>query len=472
MRNTPYLRRRKIKNTLLSGAGANTTSDRGASQNTSYASNSPYYNNNFLLRYQEYVNLYDTSWEARKIIDIPIDDAMRQPTVREGLSKEDERVIEEEWQRFGVERQLRRCMKQERLLGGSVLLAIMALQKDERLDKPLNDANMEEGDLLALNVIDLAKLSRTRTEFDVFSPDYDKVCNISIEGVSVHPSRMVVFDGNALFGRNSQRLMQRMRYNPLGFGESKLAPLWDCLMRSLGTQQGAYQLVNMASSVIMSVDNLRNIKATDSGAEKKLQEIATQLSIYNAALIDGKDIKIEHKAASFGSVPELLLTYTQFLAAASDIPITRYLGSSPQGLDATGDGDSRNYYDMVDSIINNTRKPAERRILDWIGYSRWGYEEWKRRSANLVLSYEPLWNMDAVQEATRDEIVVRTIVSMFQSQLISAETAINELNKRELFETKMEAEEALMDTALEPSDLFGGSNAYSGNGAGTGSAAS
>ena len=456
-------RRRRVKNTMVSGAGANTTMDFGAAQTTAWASNSPYYNNNFLMRYQEYVNLYDTSWEARKIIDIPVEDAMRQPIVREGLSPDDEKAIADAWEKYGAERQIRRCMKQERLLGGSVLLAVMLLQNGEKLDEPLNEGNIRPGDLLALNVIDLAKLSRSRAQFDPFSPDYDVVSSLSIDGVEVDASRMVVFDGNALFGRNSQRFMQRMRFNPLGFGESKLAPLWDVLLRSLGTQQAAYQLVNRASSLIVSVDNLRSIKAVDSGAEGKLKEIARHLSIYNAALVDGKDVNIDTKSVAFGSVPELVMTFTQFLAAASDIPITRFMGSSAKGLDATGEGDSRNYYDMVDSLRNNVRKPAERKVLDWIGASLWGWNEWKRRSENLTLSFEPLWNLDAVQQATRDEIVVRTIVSMYQAGMISANAAIRELNQRELFETEMEAEEALMQTALPSSEIAGDDYGYAGN---------
>ena len=453
---------KRFRNTLVTGSsGAGTTNDRGATQVTGFTSLSPYYNNNFLARYQTYVNLYETSWEARKIIDIPVDDAMRKPTVREGLSPEDELMISRAWEDFGCERQLRRAMKQERLLGGSVILGVMLLQNGEKLSDPLNSRNLMKDDLLALNVVDLSKLSRSRVTFDPFEADYDKVESLNIDGIEVDASRMVVFDGNALFGRNSQRLMQNFRYNPLGFGESKLAPLYDVLLRSLGTQQAAYQLVNMASAIIMSVDNLRNIKAIDSGAEGKLQEVARQLSIYNAALVDGKDIKIETLSTSFGSVPELLVTYTQFLAAASDIPITRFMGNSASGLSATGEGDARNYYDMVDSIINNVRRPAEQRLLDWIGPSVFGYEEWTRRSADMVLTYEPLWNLDAVQQATRDEIIVRTLVSMYQAQMISAEAAVAELNAREIFDTQLEAEQALMETQLDQSELMGGGDAYS-----------
>ena len=85
--------RTHVQNTIVSGHGANTTVDRGASQTTALTSLSPYYTNDFLLRYRIYANLYETSWEARKIIDIPVDDAMREKTIREGLSPDDEKRI-------------------------------------------------------------------------------------------------------------------------------------------------------------------------------------------------------------------------------------------------------------------------------------------------------------------------------------------------------------------------------------------
>ena len=93
-----------------------------------------------------------------------------------------------------------------------------------------------------------------------------------------------------------------------------------------------------------------------------------------------------------------------------------------------------------------------------------GYEEWKRKSANLVLSYEPLWNLDAVQQATRDEIITRAVVSMYQAGFISAETAVNELNAREIYATKLKAEEALLGSDLDTGDLLEGKDAYSSRG--------
>lgn len=445
--------RRRIANTLVAGAGAGTTVDRGAVQTPSTYSLSPYYQPNYLYRYQQYVNLYETSWEARKIIDIPIDDAMRHDGVRQGLSADDELIIARAWEDYNVKHQLTRALKQERLLGGSVILAVMMCQDGEVVSDRLTDSNIMRGDLLALNVIDVSKLSRYSTAYDPFAADYDKITGLMIAGVEVDCSRMVVFDGSALFGRNTQRLLQTYRYNPLGFGESRLATLYDVLMRAIGTQQGAYQLVNMSSAMMIMVDNLRSLKAVDSDADKYLSKVAAQMSIYNAAILDGKDIRVEQHAANFGAVPELVRTYTEFLAAASDIPLTRFMGASPGGLDSTGAGDSRNYYDMVDAIRRDKRRRAELRILDWIGASVFGYDDWRRRSKDLVLDYPPLWDLDAVQRATRDEIVVRTLLSLYQSGLITPEAAVQELVNRELFDSDVQLDTLLADQSLPPSDL-------------------
>src|SRR5699024_3019395 len=100
-------RARQISNTLTTGYnGAGTTNDFNATQVTGWSSLSPYYSNNFLYKYQIYANLYETSWEARKIIDIPIDDAMRKPTIIEGLPPAVEKRIKNAWEAYSIDRQL------------------------------------------------------------------------------------------------------------------------------------------------------------------------------------------------------------------------------------------------------------------------------------------------------------------------------------------------------------------------------
>ena len=76
--------RTRTNNTLVTGSsGAGTTNDRGATQVTGFTSLPPHYNNNFIARYQTYVNLYEPSGEVRQIIDIPVQAALRKTIIRE-----------------------------------------------------------------------------------------------------------------------------------------------------------------------------------------------------------------------------------------------------------------------------------------------------------------------------------------------------------------------------------------------------
>ena len=114
----------RTKNMILRGVGGETLQDRGAQSTASMHTLNPYYNNNFIARWQEYVRWYMTSWEARKIIDIPVQDALRVPVELNGMSDEDAKVLMDAYKAYDIERQLRRALIQERLLGGSCLLGI------------------------------------------------------------------------------------------------------------------------------------------------------------------------------------------------------------------------------------------------------------------------------------------------------------------------------------------------------------
>ena len=57
------------------------------------------------------------------------------------------------------------------------------------------------------------------------------------------------------------------------------------------------------------------------------------------------------------TLKDLLDAFGKFLSAATDIPATRLLGTSASGLNATGEGDLKNYYDMIRSKQKSKYKP-------------------------------------------------------------------------------------------------------------------
>ena len=442
----------KTTNAMLTGAGAGTKQDRGSLQSGDNATLNPYFNNNFIARWQEYIRWYMTSWEARKLVDIPIQDALREPVEIAGIDEETSLKLMDAYEAFDADRQLRRALIQERLLGGSLILGVFTRPETEEVATRLHPSAIARGDLLALNVVDVSMLQRPVWVQDPFDPDFDRLGEITIQGVKTHTSRLIVFDGQSLLSRNRQILMGMTRVNPVGFGESVLAPLYDLLVRATGTQQGAYHLVNLASCLIIGVKELRVLKTINNKAVEKLEEIQEMLSIYRGAIVDGEDVDFRNYSASFGSVPELVMTFMQLLSAASDIPATRFLGQAPGGLNATGQADLENYYNNIRAWQQQHLKRAQRKLFDWFGAHLWGWKEWKQRSEKLELKYKPLWNISAMEQATVDNTYVQAINALVQAGIIDAPSAMEELKKRDIFKGEVAPGDPL---ALDDSDDLG-----------------
>jgi len=65
---------------------------------------------------------------------------------------------------------------------------------------------------------------------------------------------------------------------------------------------------------------------------------------------------------SFAGLQEIDMGKLAKVAGAADIPLTRLLGKSSDGMNATGEGDLKNYYDNVDSYRNETIYDVYRQI--------------------------------------------------------------------------------------------------------------
>ena len=182
----------KVKNSLLTGAGGNTLQDRGALQTPAMWTLNPYNNNNFMLRWQTYTNLYFTSWEAKKIVEIPVNDAFRIKPNLVGISEDEKMALMNAMDKIDGWEKMRRAAIQERLLGGcAILLGVRDSQDDPA--QPIDMKNVDKGDLQFLNVITINSLSNPEYDTDPFSPGFDKPKYYQINGIKTHVSRLIVF---------------------------------------------------------------------------------------------------------------------------------------------------------------------------------------------------------------------------------------------------------------------------------------
>lgn len=431
-------------NAMYSGQhGGNTVQDRGAWRHTAPYSANPWHALNARMRWQEYTRLYMTAWEARKIIDIPVEDALRKPFKLRGMDEADARELRKAYDGLNVDHQLRRALIQERLYGGCLLFPVLRQPEGMALDTPLTRLGVQKGDLQTLNLVDVSHIGLVDLDRDPFSPGYDQARAYTIDGVAVDVSRLVVLDGSPLLSYAAQHSFTGARANPAGFGESRLAPLYDILTRMIGTQQAAYHLVNLASVLMVEAEDLIDLEASGSPGLSKLRDIVEQISIYQGAVVDGRGARFSQHAASFGSVPELVMSFAQLLAAAGDVPASRFLGKIPGSLNATGEGDAENYYNTIESYQRLTVNPARLRLLGFVGASLWGGQAWEQKARDMEIHNPPLWSMSESDTAALEKQCAEMIAKLHEAGIIGKEAAVKELLARDLFRSNLEAEEFL-----------------------------
>jgi len=403
------------------------TGDRGAYSSLPVYTGNPYESNDYVFRWRQYVHLYETSWEARKIIRIIPEDALRKKWVAEDIPEQMAKRIDSRLDQLQFLSVLKRSLMLERLLGGCLTFLGLDAQKDE----PEKVFHPRDGQALRfLNAVPISRIARIRWCNDPLSEHYMRPESFLVNSNVVHVSRCLVWDGEPLFDPYDFAL-NNFRSNLAGFGPSKLAPVWDDIVKAVGTRQAAYQLIQMNNAVIAAIEGLIDLQGTTSGqaAIEKVKEISNQLSLYRAAVIDGRSVDIKQHSASFGSVPELILTFIQILSAASDIPATRFLGQAPGGLNATGESDLENYYNVIDSYQQQRIEPNLRRVYDVLGYNMFP-SQWPKERENLVFKFPPLWNQSDLEESQTATARIDNVMKLLSEGLIGEDKAIEEINAK------------------------------------------
>ena len=429
--------RQALSNASFAGgtSGALGEGDRGAWASVPSYTGNPHDSNDYVFRWRQYVHLYEISWEARKIIRIPVEDALRKAWVAEGIPEEMSTKIEQRLNRMNFRHVLTRSLMLERLLGGC--LSFMGLDSNE--DDPSKPYKPTEGSRLRFcNAVPISRITRMTWDNNPLSEGYMRPERYLINGQSVHVSRCLVWDGEPLFDPYDYALTN-FRSNLAGFGPSKLAPIWDDIVKAVGTRQAAYQLIQTNNAIIAAISGLQDLGSTSPGKATldKLKQIVNTLSVYRAAVVDGDRVDIKQSAASFGSVPELIITFIQILSAASDIPATRFIGQAPGGLNTTGESDLENYYNVIDSFQTQRIEPALRRTYDIVGYEMFK-ERWTAAREKLTFKFPPLWNLTELEEAERASKIIDNVMKARDAGLISDEKIIEELNLKGAFSVDLD----------------------------------
>lgn len=338
----------------------------------------------------ELVNAYRGSWMARKIVDIPALDSCRNWRAWQASPTQIE-AIEGEEKRLNVRGKVLEARKKARLFGGAAIYADFG----DDAAQPLNLDAIQKGGLRFLTVFSPRQLVPGEIDTDPMSEFFGMPKDFTIAGgatgqARIHPSRLTTFYGNDLPDRD-------ITSSAFGWGDSVLLAVMSAVKQAESASANINSLIYEANVDVVSIEGLAEILKMPGGEDKVRDLLKLNLnakSNLRALVLDAKNT-YARKAVSFASLPDLMDRFDQHAAGAADIPMTRFMGMSPGGLNSAGESDLRNYYDRVSAGQTLEMGPALTRLDEALIRSATG-----QRDAAIHYDWNPLWQLSETEKAT------------------------------------------------------------------------
>ena len=376
-----------------------------------------------VLTAQDAVNAYRSAWLPRKIVDIPAMDACRKWRSWNGEAKEIS-ALEAEEARLGVRGKLLETFIKARLFGGAALYIGTG---DSDPSKPLNPERVQKGGLRHINVLTRRVLSAGELDRDPESPRYGLPSFYTLSAgtqlVDIHPSRLVILRGAEI---PDAELAPHMS----GWGDSVLTAIYDEIRRADSTSAYIASLVFEAKIDVIRIPGFMSMMADPASEQQVLDRLrlAAMAKGINGTLVLDKEEEFDQKKQEFGSLRDILLAFMQLVSGAADIPVTRLLGQSPGGLNASGESDIRNYYDRIQSIQELELQPALEVLDNCLIRSALG-----TRPPEVFYTWRSLWQTTDKERADIGKTTAESIKLINETRLIPEEVlskvAVNKLTE-------------------------------------------
>lgn len=297
---------------------------------------------------------------------------------------------------LGANDKLRHALCQERALGGSgVVMGTSDLGED--MSQPLDLTKFVK--LHWLETFEPMELQVSHWQNDPELPGFgrpDRYRLLPVSpggakrgmGAEIHVSRILVFPGILV--------SRRQITSQSGWGDAVLSRCRETLADFQTAWHAAGSLVANFSVPVWKIKGLAELIALDRDDELKsrIEMMALAQSVVNATVIDGELEEFERKTIPITGLPELLTQFATRLAASADTPVTKLMGMSPAGLNATGDSDVRNFYDHVKGMQDSKLRPALEKLIR-VAFKSLEMPEPK----DWYVEFHPLWQPTEQEQA-------------------------------------------------------------------------
>lgn len=155
----------------------------------------------------------------------------------------------------------------------------------------------------------------------------------------------------------------------------------------------------------------------DGIANANMQEWVDMMNNFSLKVI-GTDEDAQQFETSLTGLDETIMTQFQLVAAASNVPATKLLGTSPKGFNATGEYDEASYHEELESIQEESCTPFIERHHLCLWRSQIAPKFGLDPKRGLEINWRPTDSMTAKEEAEVNEIKSRAAANYVASGAI------------------------------------------------------
>ena len=395
---------------LVSGMG-NVQRDKLASTTYSYVE----------LTDEQLTNAYRNSWVAKRLVDVPAMDAIKNWRVWQ-TDNNSLNALEQYEDKLGVKQKLLQTIIASRALGGA---GLYIGTKDQDLLQPLDASKIKKDGLSYLIVFPRTALVAGELDDNVLDGNFGKpkyyeiVSNGSI--IKIHPSRCVLFYGEQRLDEWAYSGASR------GWGDSVLQAAYNWMRNADSTGHNIASLIFEANINVFKIPDLFE-KLGDPEQESKIQKRLTlasaQKGITGDVVMDSAEDFIRN-SASFNGLSDILDRFIVYVGASQGIPANKFLGQANKGLSGGSDL-LQNYYDDIKAMQTLEIQPAMQILDECLIRSALGH-----KPDNISYTWQPLEQANAKEIAETGKILSEmasnlTSEGLFEPQEIR-EAMINKL---------------------------------------------
>ena len=167
----------------------------------------------------------------------------------------------------------------------------------------------------------------------------------------IHESRLIPF-----FGTPS--------LSPRQFPPSILHRVYPVLQQFHTAWQATSHLMTDAAQGVFKLKGLHSAMSSNRSEEllRRMELVDMSRSISRSIILDAEDEEFRRDSYGFAGIPEILEKMMLRLAAAARLPVSLLMGQAPAGMNATGESDTRFFYDQVRAEQEALKPKLERLV--------------------------------------------------------------------------------------------------------------